>query len=128
MDTIAKQRTAVATAGLALANVGIAIPWNEVTLPMLLPDLGGANALEWVLNIAFILCALALAVGWLTSQRVLRGAALTSAGLWTATGWYLWLASSGNMRDISTGIVCWGIALLAFALDYTSARAPREAE
>jgi hypothetical protein len=117
--TTRNQRTAVSSAGLAICNIGIAIPWGPESDPFLMV-VAGANPLEWLLNILFVILALVLLVGWLRSQRLLQWAAQGSAGVWTMTGWYLWLTSGGNLRDISMGIVCWGIAAMAFSIDYSA--------
>lgn len=112
----------MATTGLAIANIGIAIPWGDQNF---WTNYAGANAVEWVFNIGFTILAMALIVGWLKSQALLRLASTGSAFLWTTTGWYLWLTSNGEMKDISIGIVCWGLALVAFSIDYNAQQPKR---
>lgn len=125
--TTRNQRTMVSTTGLVICNIGIAIPWGPDS-DAFLAVVAGANPVEWIINVAFILLALGLLVGWLRSQRVLQWAAQGSAGVWTMTGAYLWLTSDGVLRDISMGIVCWGIAAMAFSIDYTARISQGETE
>jgi len=114
----------VASMGLAVANIGVAIPWNDDTF---WTNYAGANPVEWIFNVLFVMLALGLILGWLKWQRLLRWSALGSAGLWTTTGWYLWLTSNGTLKDISLGIVCWGLALISFSIDY-NAQQPGEGD